>query len=88
MSRGIKNMQNLGPAMERMLAEVGIYNEQSLTNIGAVDAYHRLKFRFGQQINIVALYAMEASLQNRNWRSLSNAEKLALQSLTVENKAT
>ncbi|CAH1673792.1 TfoX/Sxy family DNA transformation protein [Chelatococcus asaccharovorans] len=70
MSRPIAEMRNLGPATARMLAEVDIGNEEALRRLGAVEAYHRLKFRFGRHVTLVALYAMEAALRGCDWRSL------------------
>ncbi len=71
----IEEMRNLGPATAKMLAEVGVHREGDLRRIGAVDAYHRLKFRFGRQVTIIALYAMEAALHGCDWRSLDPETK-------------
>ena len=78
MSRPIAEMRNLGPATARMLAEVDIVSEEALRQLGAVAAYHRLKFRFGRHVTLVALYAMEAALRDCDWRSLEPAVKDAL----------
>ena len=63
MSTRIEDMRNLGPAMARMLAEIDILCEDDLRNFGVVEAYHRLKFRFGRHVTILALYAMEAAIR-------------------------
>lgn len=73
MSRPIEEMRNLGPATARMLAEVDIDSEDALRQLGAVEAYRRLKFRFGRHVTLVALYAMEAALRGCDWRSLEPA---------------
>jgi len=88
MSKRIGEMRNLGSAMERMLSEVDICDEQSLENIGAIAAYQRLKFRFGSHVNVIALYAMEASLQNRDWRSLCATEKETLKCKAKQGQVT
>lgn len=75
MSLRIAEMRNLGAATAKMLAEVGVLREGDLRRIGAVDAYHRLKFRFGRQVTIIALYAMEAALRGCDWRSLDPETK-------------
>ena len=67
----IEDMRNLGPATAGWLAEVDIENEDELRKIGAVDAYRCLKFRFGGNVSLLALYAMEAALQDCDWRMLS-----------------
>ncbi|MGB5087280.1 MAG: TfoX/Sxy family DNA transformation protein [Methylocystis silviterrae] len=74
----IEEMRNLGPATAKMLADVGVHREGDLRRIGAVDAYHRLKFRFGRQVTIIALYAMEAALRGCDWRSLDPETKEGL----------
>lgn len=73
MSRPIASMRNLGPATARLLAEVDIDSEEALRQVGAIGAYHRLKFRFGRPVTLVALYAMEAALRGCDWRSLEPA---------------
>ena len=64
MPRKIKDMRNLGLATARWLAEVDIENEDELREVGAIDACHRMKFRFGGNVSLLALYAMEAALQD------------------------
>lgn len=83
MNRRIEELPNLGPATARMLAEVGIEDEEALRAIGAVDAYRRLKFRFGRDVTLVALYALEAALTNRDWRMLDMEEKDRLRRLAT-----
>jgi len=71
-------MRNLGPATARMLAEIDIISDEDLRNLGAVEAYHRLKFRFGRHVTILALYAMEAALRDCDWRDLNPDTKVFL----------
>lgn len=78
MSLRIEEMRNLGAATAKMLADVGVHREGDLRRIGAVDAYHRLKFRFGRQVTIIALYAMEAALRGCDWRSFDPETKECL----------
>lgn len=73
MSRPIAEMRNLGPATARMLAEVDIDGEDALRRLGAIEAYHRLKFRFGRHVTLLAHYAVEAALRDCDWRSLEPA---------------
>ncbi len=71
-------MRNLGPQMEKWLKEVGITTEADLKKIGAVAAWCRLRFAFGKQISVIALYAMEAALIGCDWRSITAEEKAGL----------
>lgn len=84
MPRKIKDMRNLGPATASWLAEVDIENEDELREVGAIDAYHRMKFRFGGNVSLLALYAMEAALQDCDWRTLS-VETRAMLKAKVQN---
>lgn len=74
----ILDMRNLGPAMARMLAEIDIVSDDDLRNLGSVEAYRRLKFRFGRHVTILALYAMEAALCDCDWRNLDQDKKVFL----------
>ncbi len=74
----IQDMRNLGPAMDKWLAEVEIYTAEDLQEIGVIEAYHRLKFRFGKEITLNALYAMHAALLDCDWRELQPETKTQL----------
>ena len=75
----IRDMRNLGPRTEAMLAEAGIVSEADLREVGAVEAYLRLKFIFGGHASLLALYAMEAALIGCDWRALPQETKDRLQ---------
>lgn len=79
MSRPLADMRSLGPATARMLIEVDIADEDMLRTVGAVEAWHRLRFRFGSHVTLIALYAMEAALRGCDWRSLDAETKARLQ---------
>ena len=69
------DMRNLGPRMERRLAEIGIDSDADLRRTGPVDAWRRLRFRFGREVTLNALYAMAAALIGCDWRDLPAEEK-------------
>jgi len=79
MTRPIESLRNLGPKMARLLADVGIENEDDLRQIGPADAYARLRFASDRTISLNALYAMHAALVGCDWRDLSQSDKAALQ---------
>lgn len=78
MARQIAGMRNLGPVTARMLQEVDILTDADLEAIGAVEAYARLKFRFGSRVSLLALYAMEAALLGIDWREVTPEMKAEL----------
>ena len=63
----ISDMRNLGPATERMLAEIDIVTPDELRAIGAGEAYRRLRFRHSS-VSRNALYALRGALADTDWR--------------------
>ncbi len=82
----IQDMRNLGPKMALWLAAVDIHTAEDLRTLGSVGAYRRLKFRFGKEITLNALYAMEAALRDCDWRALSPETKQALLDQLAQNQ--
>ena len=68
-------LPNVGPITARRLAEVGISSQAVLQDVGSVEAYVRLRFRFGRLVTLNALWAMEAALLGIDWRHLSDERK-------------
>ncbi|MBL4599259.1 MAG: TfoX/Sxy family protein [Rhizobiaceae bacterium] len=80
MARTIEQMRNLGAASARMLAEIGVHDEDDLRELGAVTAYTRVKFQLPGNASILLLYAMEAALRDCDWRTLDEKTKAELKS--------
>lgn len=78
MSSERTEMRNLGPQSRRWLAEIGIETEEQIRDLGAVEAYQRLKFRFGRQINRNMLHALAGAILDIDWRDLSVEHKADL----------
>jgi DNA transformation protein len=72
------SLANLGPAMDRYLAEIGIETADELRALGAVEAYARLRMMMPGGLSIMALYAMQAGLEGRAWTDLTPAERAGL----------
>jgi DNA transformation protein and related proteins len=60
----LADMRNLGEKTQRYLQEVGINTPQDLQDIGAIEAWYRLKFMFGKQVNLIFLYALQGALMD------------------------
>ena len=71
-------MRNLGPKSAMMLAEAGIRSVDELREIGAVKAYARVKQMRSRGASLNLLWAMAAGLEDRDWQSVTRAEKEAL----------
>jgi len=77
----IESLRNLGPYIARRLAEIEVRDAHELRIMGAVEAYARLKFRFGSEISLNALWAMDAALTNVDCRHLPNDGKRELRDM-------
>lgn len=80
-------MRNLGPKSRLWLAEIGINAIEDLRDIGAVEAYARLRFRFGKAITRNILHSMAAALADIDWRQLSPEHKAELDAAARERLA-
>jgi DNA transformation protein len=84
MADAIESLPNLGPYIAKRLADIGVLNARDLRAIGSVEAYARLKFRFGREITLNALWAMDAALSDTDWRHLSDDRKRTLKALLTK----
>lgn len=80
-------MRNLGPKSRQWLAEIDIRDIDDLRTVGAVEAYARLRFRFGRAISRNMLHAMAAALADIDWRQLSPEHKAELDRAARERLA-
>jgi DNA transformation protein and related proteins len=74
----VVRLRNLGPKMAQWLGELGIHTRADLSQLGAVEAWIRLKRARQGQVSLVALYAMQAALMDEDWRELPDELKAAL----------
>jgi DNA transformation protein len=79
-------MRNLGPVTLQRLAEVGVETEEDLRRLGAAEAWRRLRFAFGKDVTLNALYAMEAALLGCDWRALPEETRRRLRAIAEEYK--
>ena len=81
MSDPIETLPNLGPFTARCLAEIDVTTVSALRRLGSVEAFARLKFRFGREISLNALWAMDAGLAGLHWRDIGVERKAELKAL-------
>lgn len=74
----IEGLRNLGPKSRAWLAEIGIETEEELRALGAVEAYARLRFRFGRTVTRNMLHALAAALAGIDWQQLAPERKTEL----------
>ncbi len=70
-------LKNLGMASVNILRAIGVNNYQDLSEMGAVEAYCRIKAR-GIHVSKVMLYALQGALLNVHWNDLAPEMKLQL----------
>jgi DNA transformation protein and related proteins len=75
----ISSLPGIGTVTQGRLEEVGIRTVSDLKAIGSVEAYRRLKFMLPRQVNLNALYALEAALRGCHWLDLPQDVRAALQ---------
>jgi DNA transformation protein and related proteins len=74
----IADLPNLGRAMARRLAAIGVSTAADLRRMGAAQAYARLRFAEPAGLSLNALYAMDAALSGGHWARLPEERKRAL----------
>ncbi|HVO01172.1 MAG TPA: TfoX/Sxy family protein [Candidatus Cybelea sp.] len=76
----------IGPVTERRLIEIGVKDRAALKKLGAVKAYRRLRFRYGKDVTLNALYGLEAVILGCDWRQLPDSRKTELKRAVEQEK--
>lgn len=79
-------LKNLGMASVNILNAIGVSSYQELSNMGAVEAYCRIKSR-GIHVSKVMLYALQGALMDVHWNDLSPELKAQLVEEAEQNDA-
>ena len=77
LSEPIENLKNIGATSAEWLRDAGIKTTADLADIGPVKAYQMVKRR-EIQANYNLLWALAAGLMGKDWRELTDEEKLQL----------
>jgi hypothetical protein len=77
-NRPIDKLRNIGPVTAYDLKEVGIADEKTLRDLGAVAAFHRLKGLRPRHYTVVGLWALAGALNDCPWNQLPPAVKKKL----------
>ncbi len=73
----LTSMRNIGKEMARKLAAVGIDSPEKLAELGAKQAFFKVKTAF-PNVCLVHLYALEGAIQNVEFNCLSEETKREL----------
>ncbi len=71
----LSKLKGLGPKSEKWLNEIGIATEDQLRELGAVEAFVRLKNECSVKPGLNFLYAMVGALENVHWTRIAKSEK-------------
>ena len=84
----IRDLRNLGPRSEQLLADIGIYSVAQLRERGAVRIYVQLK-RAGVAHSLNMLWALAGAMEpwpeGRHWREVSRGDTRLSLLLAVED---
>ncbi len=58
----LQTLKNVGPVTAAWLWAVGIRSPRALSEVGSVEAFERIRARFGGDVTIVLLYALEGAI--------------------------
>lgn len=74
----LRELKGLGLKTEQQLIEVGIHNAEQLREVGAVEAYLRLKNKSDVNPSLNFLYALVGAIEDRHWLNIAQNEKMQL----------
>lgn len=84
----IRDLRNLGPRAEQMLAEAGIHSAEDLRRRGALEAFLAVRRADGGRGSLNLLWALAGALEpwpeGRDWREVSASEARLPLMLAVE----
>jgi DNA transformation protein len=66
-------MSSLGKTSAELLVDVGIATPDMLREVGAVEAWRRLRFAHGKRVTVTWIYALDIAVRGIPWRELSEA---------------
>ena len=81
----LTEMLNIGKELENKLQSVGIDSAEKLAEIGAEEAYLRLKEVY-PNVCLVHLYALEGAITDTEFNSLPEETKRRLKTFSDQNK--
>jgi hypothetical protein len=74
MATPVTSIKYIGPAQAKALAAAGIYDAETLREIGAHEAYGRM-MTSGSTPHFIAYYSLVMALQGRPWNDCKGQEK-------------
>ena len=85
MNAAPSKLRNIGPKSAAWLRQVGLRTQQDIRDIGAVEAFMRVR-RAGFKPSLHLLYSLEGALNGCHWRDVTEARRSEL--ITAADAAT
>jgi len=78
--RTLTYLKNIGDKLSSRLNEVGIYSEDELREIGAVNAHEMIQNRYPEEKLPICyyLYSFDGAISNIHWNDIDSRRKKAL----------
>jgi hypothetical protein len=92
--RAVSEMRNLGPAVEKDLAAIGITTAQQIIDLGAEETFIQMLLgrkkigRSAKCCNALYLYAIHGAIHDVDWRELPENLKTEFKKLAAELRAS
>ena len=85
-NRKIIDLKNIGKKIAGRLNEIGIFSEDDLRFIGAINAHKLIRKQYPNEILPLCyyLYSFEGALSDKHWNEIGNEKKRQLQKDIVE----
>ncbi len=79
-NRKLTELRNIGKKLAARLNEVGIFSEDELQNVGAVNAHNMIKEKYPNETLPVCyyLYSFEGALADKHWDDIGEKKKREL----------
>lgn len=81
-NRDLTDLKNIGRKIASRLNEIGVYSEDELRSVGAVDAHQRIKENYPEETLPVCyyLFSFEGALTDKHWNEIGEQKKKQLKS--------
>jgi DNA transformation protein len=80
-------MRNLGEKSAGLLAEVGIHSPRQLAELGAVEAYARVKAARPREVSLIMLWALYGALNDMHFAAIPPEVKDMLKDMLRQRQA-
>ena len=74
----LRDLPGLGPKSEELLIEIGIRTPDELKQIGAVEAFIKLRQQSRSKPSLNFLYALVGAIEGEHWLRIAKTEKSRL----------